>query len=320
MGRNAGKPLIAAAVLVPLAGLLFPQDPVIRVEVRLVRLLVTVKDAAGQLIGSLDKSDFHIQDTGVRQDLAVFERHTEQPLQISLLVDISASTAKDLRYETESVARFLKAVFREGNPGDEVALYAFNYNVTRRSGFTRRLERLERELKQLKAEGSTALYDAIYLAGRDLEERGGRHVMVVVTDGGDTDSAKRFQDALKAAHRADAVFYSILVMPILNDAGRNIGGENALATLAAGTGGRVFYPSLGPGLDQAFDEILKDLRTQYLLAFYPRNVPPAKDGFHPLRISLSRPGLRAVARNGYYGDSDPGGGRPPQGQGPSSSR
>lgn len=303
-----------------IAAALFAQETVIRVEVRLVRLLVTVKDSAGQLVGSLNKEDFRIEDSGVRQELAVFERHTEQPLKIAMLVDTSASTAKELRYETESVGRFLKAVIHGGNPDDEVSLYAFNYDVARISSFTRRMERLERDLKQLRPEGGTSLYDAVYLAARDLEDRQGRHVMVVVTDGGDTTSTKRFRDALQAAHRADAVFYSILVMPITNDAGRNIGGENALAALADGTGGRVFYPSVGPSLDQAFGEILRDLRTQYLLAFYPKNVPAARDGFHPLRIRLNRPGLQVVARNGYYEDSGPGGARPSQGRGPSSNR
>lgn len=317
MGRIVAKPLITALGCALGGAALFPQEPVIRVDVRLVRLLVTVKDAAGELVGSLNKEDFSIQDTGVRQDLAVFERRTEQPLQISVLVDTSASTAKELRYETESVHRFLRAVIQEGNPNDEVALYAFNYDVTPLSGFTRRLERLERSLKQLRPEGGTSLYDAVYVAARDLEDRDGRHVIVVVTDGGDTTSNKRFHHALQATHRADAVFYSVLVMPITNDAGRNIGGENALATLAEGAGGRVFYPSVGPTLDQAFREILRDLRTQYLLAFYPKNVPATRDGFHPLRISLKRPGLHAVARNGYYGDSEPGGVRPPQGRGPS---
>ena len=318
MGRIAAKPLIVGAVSALLAATLFPQEHAIRVDVRLVRLLVTVKNDAGQLVGSLAKEDFTIFDTGVKQSAAIFERQTEQPLSISVLVDTSGSTAKELRYETESVARFLKAVFREGNPGDSVSLYSFNYDVARISGFTRRAERLEQGLRQLKAEGGTSLYDAVYLAGGDLEDRDGRHAMVVVTDGGDTTSTKRFHDALQAAHRADAVLYAILVMPITNDAGRNIGGENALATLAEGTGGRVFYPTVGPSLDQAFVEILRDLRTQYLLAFYPKNVPPAKDGFHPLRISLSRPGLHVVARNGYYGDSEPGGVRPPKGRGPSS--
>jgi Ca-activated chloride channel family protein len=235
-------------------------------------------------------------------------------------VDASGSTAKELRYEVESVGKFLKAVFREGNPDDAVALYSFNYDVARISGFTRRASRLEQGLRLIKPEGGTSLYDAIYLAAGDLEDREGRHVMILVTDGGNTTSTKSFHDALRAAHRADAVLYSILVMPITNDAGRNIGGENALATLSESTGGRVFFPSVGPSLDDAFGEILRDLRTQYLLAFYPKDVPPTKDRFHPISISLGRPGLHAVARSGYYGDSEPGGVRPPQGRGPSSNQ
>lgn len=297
---------------------MWPQEPVIRVDVRLVRMLVTVKDSYGRLIGSLNKEDFTVQDNGVRQDLSVFERHTEQPLSISLLVDISGSTAKELRYEIDSVLRFIKAVYREGNPKDAVALYTFNYDVTRVAHFTRRAERLERGLRALKPEGGTSLYDAIYLAAGDLEDREGRHVVVVVTDGGDTTSVKNFHAALQALHRADTVLYAILVMPITNDAGRNIGGENALETLAAGTGGRVFYPSVGASLDEALADILRDLRTQYLLAFYPRNLPPSKDRYHTLRVTVDHPGLRAIARNGYYGDSEPGGVRPPQGRGPSS--
>ena len=85
--------------------------------------------------------------------------------------------------------------------------------------------------------------------------------------------------------------------------GRNIGGENALTTLSQRTGGRVFEPSLGAALDQAFDQILRDLRTQYLIAFYPRDVPPTKERFHSLEISLAKSGLQVKARNGYYGEA-----------------
>ena len=99
-------------------------------------------------------------------------------------------------------------------------------------------------MKQLKSEGGTSLYDAIFLASRELEFRDGRHVMVLVTDGGDTTSNKNYHQALEAAQLADTVMYPVLVVPITNDAGRNIGGENALTTLAAGTGGKVFTPSL----------------------------------------------------------------------------
>ncbi len=287
-----------------------PQEqPVIRVNVRLVRMLVTVKDADGQLIGSLNKSDFTVFDNGVRQDTAVFERQTEQPLSVAMLVDTSASTGIELRYELDSVSRFLRVLLGEGNPDDTVALYSFNWQVTLHSSYTRRYARLDQTLKQLHSEGGTSLYDAIYLAARELEYRPGRHVMVLVTDGGDTTSNKDFHQALEAAQLADAVLYPVLVVPITNPAGRNIGGENALTTLAAGTGGRVFMPSLGAALDRAFDDILRELRTQYLIGFYPRDVPPAKDRFHTLQVSVSGRNLRVLTRSGYYGESNEAGSR-----------
>ena len=293
---------ICALFLLPAA---LPQDTVIRVNVRLVRLLITVKDAAGALIGGLQKKDFTVFDNGVKQDIAVFERHTDQPLSISVLVDTSASTRKDLQYELDSVNRFLKAVLREGNPDDAVALYAFNWEVRLVANFTRRLDRLEHGLRQLHPEGGTSMYDAIYLASNDLEGREGRHIIVIVTDGGDTTSYQDFHHALEAAQRADVVIYPILVVPITNPAGRNIGGEHALTTMANGTGGAVFTPDLGPAsLDEAFDDILRALRTQYLVGFYPHDVPPTKNRFHSLRVTLSGPNLRVITRNGYYGDSD----------------
>ena len=145
------------------------QDPVIRVNVRLVRLLATVKNTAGQLIGSLNKSDFTVYDNGARQDIALFERQTEQPLSVAVLVDTSASTGIELKYELDSVGRFLRALFREGNPDDAAALYSFNWQVSLLSSYTRRILRLEQRLKQLKSEGGTSLYDAIYLAAQDLD-------------------------------------------------------------------------------------------------------------------------------------------------------
>ncbi len=289
-------------------------DTVIKVNVRLVRMLVTVKDAAGQLIGSLNKSDFSVFDNGVKQDIALFERETEQPLSVAMLVDTSASTGIELRYELDSVSRFLKVLIGEGNPADNVALYSFNWQVTLLSSYTRRFARLDQILKQLKSDGGTSLYDAIYLASQELEYRNGRHIMVLVTDGGDTTSTKDYHQALEAAQFADTTLYPILVVPITNDAGRNIGGENALTTLAAGTGGRVFTPNLGAQLDRAFDDILRELRTQYLIGYYPKDVPPTTERFHSLKVtvqpSVSSPaalrGLRVSTRSGYYGEANGG--------------
>ena len=280
------------------------QDSVIRVNVNLVRVLATVKNPSGELVGSLAKEDFTLLDNGVPQQIAVFEHHSEQPLSIMMLIDTSGSTAKDLRFEVDSVTRFVKALFAEGNREDVVALYSFNYEVVQENYFTRSVSSIERSLRALKGEAGTSLYDAIYLAARELGNREGRKVILIVTDGGDTTSHKDFKAAVEAAQLADAVIYPILVVPITNDAGRNVGGENALTTMAQWTGGRVFPVSLGAALDQAFAEIIRDLRTQYLLGFYPKGVPLTKDRFHRLDVRTKRSDLRVSARNGYYGESE----------------
>jgi Ca-activated chloride channel family protein len=297
-------PWLAGSLVVgALAAQLAEDAPVFRSDVRLVRVVATVKDKSGALLGNLDKSDFAVLDNNVEQAISVFERRTEQPLSVALLVDCSGSTAKDLKYETDSVSRFLRALFREGNPEDSVALFSFNYMVTKQSSFTHNQSQLDGKLRALHGEAGTSLYDAIYLASQELEGRKGRRVLMIVTDGGDTTSAKDYHAALNQAQLADSVIYPILVVPIPNDAGRNIGGEHALTTLAEGTGGRVFEPTVGSALDKAFADILQELRTQYLLAYYPKSVPLSKDRFHRLEVRVLRPGLQILARNGYYGEA-----------------
>jgi len=290
-------PLLAALVLSP--GL-----AQFRVNVNLVRVVTTVRNQAGELVGELKKEDFQVFDNGAPQEVAVFERHSDQPLSVALLVDISGSTAKDLKYETDSATRFLKVLLGEGNLNDTVALFGFNWQVTQYHSFTHSFLSLTTALKALHGEAGTSLYDAIYLAARTLEDREGRKVLVVVTDGGDTTSSKSLQQALAAVQLADAVIYPVVVVPITNDAGRNIGGENALKFMADGTGGRTFLPTLGAQLDRAFSDIMSELRTQYLLGFYPRNVPLTKERFHRLEVRVARPDLRVSARNGYYGEAE----------------
>ena len=287
----------------------FGQPADIRVDVNLVRIVATVKNPAGHLVGSLSKEDFTVLDNGVPQQIALFERHTEQPLSVSLMIDTSGSTAKDLKYEVESITKFLHALFSEGNPQDAASLYSFNYQVVKHNHFGRSSQSMEHSLRSLKGEAGTSMYDAIYLTAKDLENRDGRHVMVIVTDGGDTTSSMDFHAALEAAQLSDSVIYPILVVPIANDAGRNVGGENALTTLAAGTGGRVFAPTLGAQLDGAFMDLIQELRTQYLLAYYPKDVPLTKNRFHRLEVRVRNPQLRALARNGYYGEAENDSGR-----------
>ena len=300
----AGPAMTVAGLAAALCGgvLLAQQSTVIRVNVNLVRVVATVKTQAGQIVGTLRKDDFEVYDRGVKQEVAVFEHQTEQKLSVILMVDTSGSTAKDLKYEADSAARFLRVLLSEGNPEDSVALYSFNYEVREQHAFTHSYKALEARLKLLHGEAGTALYDAVLLGAQHLEPREGRKVIVIVTDGGNTFSKSTIEQALEAAQLADAVIYPVVVIPITNDAGRNIGGEHALQIMAERTGGRTFLPALGADLDQAFSEIVTELRTQYLLGFYPKDAPLNKNPFHELQVRARRPDLRVSARNGYYGE------------------
>ena len=117
----------------------FAQEPVFKVDVRLVRLVATVKDATGRPSAALKKEDFTVFDNGVKQKIALFERHTSQPLSVAVLIDTSGSTGKEMKYQTDSVHRFLQALFREGNPDDTLRCISFNWQVQEEVPFTRGL-------------------------------------------------------------------------------------------------------------------------------------------------------------------------------------
>ena len=186
------------------------------------------------------------------QEIAVFERNTALPLSVSMLVDTSGSTGKDLGYELESVTRFFRALLREGNADDTAALYSFNWQVTLHAPYTREILRLERGLADVALRWGDIALRRDLSAARGMEGRDGRHAMILVTDGGDTTSTKDFDAALEAAQRAETALYAIVVVPIPNEVDERSRGEHALATMAARTGGRIFMPApgqrAGPGV------------------------------------------------------------------------
>jgi Ca-activated chloride channel homolog len=275
-------------------------DPVFRSDVRLVRLLTTVKNAQGQTIGGLQKDDFTVVDSGVPQEIAAFERYTAQPLSVALLVDTSGSTAKELKGEIAAASKFLKALAKDGNPKDALSFYSFNHDVTQQTGYTRVASSIAKLIDRLVSDAGTSIYDALTLASEPLASREGRHVVILITDGGDTTSIRTYQDALRSLHAADVVLFPIVVVPIRNGAGRNTGGENALTTLAQSTGGKPFLADSSAGLEDAFDEILRDLRTQYLIGYYPRALPASAAPFRRVQVKLKRADLQASTRDGYY--------------------
>ena len=294
------------ATLVVVCGGVLPaqQPPTFHDTVTQVHVIASVKNSKGDLVGTLQKSNFKILDNGVEQEIKVFERKSLLPLSIALLIDVSGSTAKDLKYETDSATKFLKALLSEGNPEDAVALYTFDSDVTEVKPFTHNYASLDNALRYIHGSGGTSLYDALYFGAHALEARAGRKVLVVISDGGNTTSTLDIQKCLKAASFADAVIYPVVVVPITNEAGRNTGGEHSLIYLAEGTGGRTFFPGVAKELDQAFADIISELRTQYFMGYYPTDVPLTKNPFHKLEVRVDQPDLRVSARNGYYGEAE----------------
>jgi Ca-activated chloride channel family protein len=292
--------LILAAAILSAAPQKDEQDVSFKVDVSLVTLLVNVKDARGAPIGDLEKEDFTIVDGGVPREISVFETRTNRPLSVALMIDTSLSAAKELPFERDAAKRFLQNLLGDGSsPQDRVAILQFSDYVDMLVNFTRSLNRLSRALEQTRADSGTSLYDTVLLGSQILQRREGRRVMVLITDGGDTTSRIPFGEALQGAHGVDAVIYGIIVVPIQSDAGRNVGGENALKTLAAGTGGETYIQYGTADLDQAFQEILRNLRTQYLIAYYPPPVS-SRERFRATEVRVNRPGARVLSRNGYF--------------------
>ncbi len=273
------------------------------VDVKLVNLFVTVTDSTGAPVPSLTKNDFQIFEDGVPQDLRVFDRESELPLSIVLAVDTSLSTRKDLRLELESARAFAHSILR---PQDGLSLYQFAQTVDELVPFTSDLKRIDAGIGRVHLGSATALYDAVYLGSQALEKREGRKVIVVITDGGDTLSQTSYAESLREAQIAEAIMYSIIVVPIESSAGRNTGGEHALMQMSHDTGGQYYYAESIQQIDAAFRRISDQLRTQYLLAYYPKRRLADSD-FRRLEVRVTPPAdshlnlpLHVRHRTGYY--------------------
>lgn len=242
-------------------------DTTMKVDVNLVNVFVTVTDQHGSPIGGLTKDNFILKEDDRQQQIKVFDRESALPLSVALAIDTSLSTRHDLPLEQASAKRFAHEIIR---PIDGLSVYAFSEIVNEAThGYTSDLKRIDESIDHIRIGAATALYDAIYLASRALDQRKGRKVMVLITDGGDTISKVDYKEAVRASEEAEAIVYSIIVVPIENSAGRETGGEHALIQLSEDTGGKFYYATSVTQLDEAFRKISDELRTQYLLAYYP---------------------------------------------------
>jgi Ca-activated chloride channel family protein len=280
-----------------------PSEPetTLRVDVNLVNVFVTVTDEHGAPLGGLTKENFVLQEDEHEQKIAVFDKESALPLSIALAIDTSLSTRHDLPLEQASAKRFAHAILR---PVDALSVYAFS-EVVREStpGYTADLKRIDESIDHIRAGAATALYDAIYLASRALDHRKGRKVIVLITDGGDTVSTVDYKQAVRAAEEAEALVYSIIIVPIESSAGRETGGEHALIQLSEDTGGKYYYATSNAELDEAFRKISDELRTQYLLAYYPSQRTSFSE-FRRIGVKVAglpdAAGYRVRHRAGYY--------------------
>jgi Ca-activated chloride channel family protein len=282
------------------------EDPssTFRVNVKLVNVFSTVTNSGGAPVSSLKQEDFEVFEDGKPQKIAVFQRESELPLSIVIAIDTSLSTRNNQHLELDSARRFAHTILR---PIDGVSLFQFSEVVDQLTPFTADIRVIDRGISRIHSGAATALYDTLYLGSDALLQRRGRKVMVVITDGGDTVSKTSYQEAVRAAQEAEVILYSVIIVPIESNAGRDIGGEHALIQLSRDTGGKYFYASSLEQLDAAFRQISDELRTQYLIAYYP-SMRLSDSDFRRIEIKIDpatkdypNPSeLQVRHRTGYY--------------------
>ncbi|HLH37110.1 MAG TPA: VWA domain-containing protein [Alloacidobacterium sp.] len=277
--------------------------PPIKVDVKLVNVFVNVTDASGAPVGGLTKDDFTIAEDGHPQKIAVFERQSEMPLSLVLAIDTSGSVNKDLAIEKRAAHAFVHSLLR---PVDRLDLIDFSSDVREVVPFTNKLSRIDWGIDNLATGPATALYSAVYLSAQNLASQPGRKVLILISDGGNTVKGTDYADALEQAVRSETMVYSIIDVPIEADAGRDTGGEHAMITLSQETGGKYYYAD-SQHLDAAFQKVSEDLRTQYLLAYYPAHRRTDSD-FRTISVTLKQPPNAHYTvrhRTGYYANPAP---------------
>ncbi len=257
----------------------------IRVNVNLVNVLVSVLDEHNRPAPDLPRESFQLFEEGVEQKIDVFESETQLPLDLALMIDSSLSAHKEISFEQEAAAHFIRQVLR---PGDRLAVFSVGESVTQLAGFSDNVATLQAAVHRMPSDAGTSIYDAILLASRSLEHRGEdrRRVIILVTDAGETTSSADFDAARKAAVRSGSLLYTIVIRPVKNESGRNTAGEHALETITDTMGGAMFYPDVASELDAIFDRINRELRTQYRLGYYPNPRGPANT-YRQIEVKVS---------------------------------
>lgn len=278
------------------------QAPRIRVRVNLVNVLFTVVNKKNHLVSDLTKKDFRVYENGKLQKILFFNRETNLPLRIGILIDTSNSIALRLHFEKEAAIDFLYDALRPGT--DKAFVVGFDTEPIMVQNYTDNLNKLAVGIRSLQAGGATGLYDAIYYACKEkmiyipTPHPYLRRVLIVISDGQDNFSEHSRAEALAMAQRAEATIYAIST----NWTGAGERGDKVLKYLAKETGGEAFFPMQARDLTTEFKRIAKELRSQYSLAYV--STDQAHDGtFRRIKIKPLMKGLRVQAKAGYFAPS-----------------
>ncbi len=273
------------------------QRPSFRAKVDVVDVSCIVRDRRGRYVEGLTRRDFQVYEDGVRQELLFFHREkagTERSLSVALVMDSSASVKDKLAFEQKAAIEFFGEVLTRG--GESGAVVQFDSDVRLLHDFSAEPSQLAEAIMEVRAEGATRLYDAIWVTVRDLlRHRDGRRILLVLSDGADTRSAVSWERAIRTAQSHDVVIYGIGVKSSGFDAD-----FEKLKRFARATGGRFVNSKANlKRLRQAFNGIRRDLGNQYSLGYVSSNAK-ADGSFRKIRVSLARSGLKVRHREGYY--------------------
>jgi Ca-activated chloride channel family protein len=305
------RPMLLSAALVILAAFRVhaqpwteqPSRPAFRVGVDVVSLNVTVTDGTHHYVGDLAASDFTILEDGVRQKVTYFHK-PDLPLAVALLIDTSASMEDKLAMAQAAATGFAHQLA----PADVASVIGFDSRVTILQEFTSDATALERAIRRTRAQGSTSMYNAAYIALRELSKRSKddrigpdrRRAIVLVSDGEDTSSLLPLDDVLDLATQTGTTIYTIGIRaPGVPARATAHDGEFALRQLAQRTGGRAFFPLALGDLAGVYQDIQQELSNQYALAYVSTN--PRRDGhWRTISVRISRGDAVARTKQGYY--------------------
>ncbi len=275
-------------------------DPILTIRKRVdeVNVLFIATDRHGKFVRNLNQSDFSILDDHKPvQAIVNFRRETDLPIQMGLLVDMSASVRGRFDFEKEAATGFLQHVLRRGY--DKAFVVGFNKSSHLTQDFTDNVQLLSAGVQQLSGGGGTALYDAIYKACKEkLYERSDRPVrkaIIVVSDGEDNQSEVTRAQAIEMAQRSEVLIYAIST----DDSGLILRGDKVLEDIASATGGRAFFPFKMKDITHSFAAIEDELRSQYAVAYKPSDFD-ADGRYRSIEITALKKDLQVRARRGYY--------------------